>query len=290
MHFIDKLYNSKLKYPVTVIVILLGGLISGISFNAFIMPHKLLSGGISGIALITSYLVGINPGMIIFLLNIPIFILGYKFVDREFIILSLIGMVSFSVFIDVFSFLRELYLVDDIMLSCIYGGILNGIGMGIVFRNRASQGGIDIIAVIVKKYFSFNLGSTSLIINLIIIAIASLIYGLKPALYTLICIYVASQVVDKVQQGFDIRKQVIIISDKEEEVVKEILKRLHRGVTYLEGEGAFTGNKKRVIYCIVALNQLAKLKQIVREIDPNAFMAVSDTAEVLGRGFSQRGV
>jgi len=290
MHFIEKLYNSKLKYPVTVIVILLGGLICGISFNAFIMPHKLLSGGISGIALITSYLVGINPGMLIFLLNIPIFILGYKFVDREFIILSLIGMVSFSVFIDVFSFLRELYLVDDIMLSCIYGGILNGIGMGIVFRNRASQGGIDIIAVIVKKYFSFNLGSTSLIINLIIIAIASLIYGLKPALYTLICIYVASQVVDRVQQGFDIRKQVIIISDKEEEVVKEILKRLHRGVTYLEGEGAFTGNKKRVIYCIVALNQLAKLKQIVREIDPNAFMAVSDTAEVLGRGFSQRGV
>ena len=290
MHFIDKLYNSKLKYPVTVIVILLGGLICGISFNAFIMPHKLLSGGISGIALITSYLVGINPGMLIFLLNIPIFILGYKFVDREFIILSLIGMVSFSVFIDVFSFLRELYLVDDIMLSCIYGGILNGIGMGIVFRNRASQGGIDIIAVIVKKYFSFNLGSTSLIINLIIIAIASFIYGLKPALYTLICIYVASQVVDRVQQGFDIRKQVIIISDKEEEVVKEILKRLHRGVTYLEGEGAFTGNRKRVIYCIVALNQLAKLKQIVREIDPNAFMAVSDTAEVLGRGFSQRGV
>ena len=290
MHFIDKLYNSKLKYPVTVIVILLGGLICGISFNAFIMPHKLLSGGISGIALITNYLVGINPGMLIFLLNIPIFILGYKFVDKEFIILSLIGMSSFSVFIDVFSFLRELYLVDDIMLSCIYGGILNGIGMGIVFRNRASQGGIDIIAVIVKKYFSINLGSTSLIINLIIIAIASFIYGLKPALYTLICIYVASQVVDRVQQGFDIRKQVIIISDKEEEVVKEILKRLHRGVTYLEGEGAFTGNKKRVIYCIVALNQLAKLKQIVREIDPNAFMAVSDTAEVLGRGFSQRGV
>lgn len=290
MHFIDKLYNSKLKYPVTVIVILLGGLICGISFNAFIMPHKLLSGGISGIALITNYLVGINPGILIFLLNIPIFILGYKFVDKEFIILSLIGMSSFSVFIDVFSFLRELYLVDDIMLSCIYGGILNGIGMGIVFRNRASQGGIDIIAVIVKKYFSINLGSTSLIINLIIIAIASFIYGLKPALYTLICIYVASQVVDRVQQGFDIRKQVIIISDKEEEVVKEILKRLHRGVTYLEGEGAFTGNRKRVIYCIVALNQLAKLKQIVREIDPNAFMAVSDTAEVLGRGFSQRGV
>lgn len=273
-----------------IIVILLGGVISGISFNAFIIPHKMLSGGISGIALITNYLTGINPGILIFALNIPVFILGYRFIDKEFIILSLIGMTSFSFFIDYFSFLREMYIVDDIMLSSIYGGILNGIGMGIVFRNRASQGGIDIIAVIVKKYFSFNLGSTSLIINLIIIATASFIYGLKPALYTLIAIYVASQVLDKVLQGFDIRKQVIIISDKEDEVVKEILKKLHRGVTYLEGEGAFTGSKKKVIYCIVTLNQLAKLKQIVRDIDPNAFMAVSDTAEVLGRGFSKRGV
>jgi len=290
MNCIVKLYDSKFKYPIMIGVILLGGVISGISFNAFIMPHKLLSGGISGIALITNYLTGINPGVLIFALNIPIFILGYKFIDKEFIILSLIGMTSFSFFIDYFSFLREMYLVDDIMLSSIYGGILNGIGMGIVFRNRASQGGIDIIAVIVKKYFSFNLGSTSLIINLIIITTASFIYGLKPALYTLIAIYVASQVLDKVLQGFDIRKQVIIISEKEDEVVKEILKKLHRGVTYLEGEGAFTGSKKKVIYCIVTLNQLAKLKQIVREIDPNAFMAVSDTAEVLGRGFSQRGV
>jgi len=290
MSFIEKLYNSKFKYPVMIFVILLGGIISGISFNAFIMPHKLLSGGISGIALITNYLTGISPGILIFALNVPIFILGYRFIDKEFIILSLIGMTSFSFFIDYFSFLRELYLVDDIMLSSIYGGILNGIGMGIVFRNRASQGGVDIIAVIIKKYMSFNLGSISLNINLIIITTASFIYGLKPALYTLIAIYVASQVLDKVLQGFDIRKQVIIISEKENEVVKEIIKRLHRGVTYLEGEGAFTGSKKKVVYCIVTLNQLAKLKQIVREIDPNAFMAVSDTAEVLGRGFSKRGV
>jgi len=290
MSFIEKLYNSKFKYPVMIFVILLGGIISGISFNAFIMPHKLLSGGISGIALITNYLTGISPGILIFALNVPIFILGYRFIDKEFIILSLIGMTSFSFFIDYFSFLRELYLVDDIMLSSIYGGILNGIGMGIVFRNRASQGGVDIIAVIIKKYMSFNLGSISLIINLIIITTASFIYGLKPALYTLIAIYVASQVLDKVLQGFDIRKQVIIISEKENEVVKEIIKRLHRGVTYLEGEGAFTGSRKKVVYCIVTLNQLAKLKQIVREIDPNAFMAVSDTAEVLGRGFSKRGV
>ncbi|MCQ1531055.1 YitT family protein [Lutispora saccharofermentans] len=290
MNYIDRLYSSKFKYLIMMVFILLGGAISGISFNAFIMPHKLLSGGVSGIALIINYLTGISPGLLIFVINIPVFLLGYKFVDKEFIILSLIGMSSLSFFIDAFSFLRGMHIIDDIMLSSIYGGILNGIGMGIVFRNRASQGGIDIIAVIIKKYMSINIGSTSLTINFIIVTIASFIYGLKPALYTLITMYIASQVLDKVQQGFDIRKQVMIISDKEDEVVKEIIKRLHRGVTYLDGEGAFTGNKKRVIYCIVTLNQLAKLKQIVREIDSKAFMAVSNTAEVLGRGFSKRGV
>ncbi len=290
MKLIDRLYDSKFRYPAMVFMILLGGIISSISFNAFIMPHKMISGGVSGIALMANYVTGINPGMIIFILNVPIFLLGYKYVDREFILLSLIGMASLSFFIDLLSFLRYKMFIEDIMLSSIYGGVLNGVGMGIVFRNRASLGGIDIIAVIMKKYFSINIGSTSLIINFAIVAISSIIYGIKPAMYTLISMYIASKVLDKVQEGFDIRKQVIIISNREEEMVKEIIKRLHRGVTYLEGEGAFTGSKKKVIYCIVTLNQLAKLKQIVRETDPYAFMTVSDTAEVLGQGFSKRGV
>lgn len=274
-----------------IIMIMIGGTLSGISFNVFIMPHKLLSGGISGIALISSYLFGFSPGIMIFVLNIPIFLFGIKYVDKEFIILSLIGMTAFSVFIDVFSFLKTMIYIDDVMLSCIFGGILNGVGMGIVFRNRASQGGIDIISVIVKKYWSINLGSTSLIINFIIVSFAAIIFNnLMIAMYTLISMYVASTVLDKVQEGFDVRKSVMIISEKEHEVGKEILKRLHRGVTYLEGEGAYTGNKKKVIYCIVTLNQLAKLKQIVREIDSNAFITVSDTTEVSGQGFSKRGI
>ncbi len=273
-----------------IVTILLGSLICGISYNVFIIPHKMLSGGLSGIALIINYVTGIKPGMMLFMLNIPVFLLGQKFVDKEFVILSLIGAVSFSLFLDSFSFLKYKMLVEDIMLSSIYGGIFNGIGIGIVLRNRASLGGIDIIAVIIKKYFSLNVGSTSLIINIAIVATSSLIYGIRPAMYTLISMYVSSKVLDKVQEGFDIRKQVMIISDNEEELGNEIINRLHRGVTYLEGEGAFTRNKKKVIYCIVTLNQLAKLKQIVIETDPHAFMTVNDTAEVLGKGFSKRGV
>ncbi len=278
------------RYFFMIVTIFLGSLICGISYNVFIIPHKMLSGGLSGIALIINYITGIKPGMMLFMLNIPVFLLGQKFVDKEFVILSLIGAVSFSLFLDSFSFLKYKMLVEDIMLSSIYGGVFNGIGIGIVLRNRASLGGIDIIAVIIKKYFSLNVGSTSLIINIAIVATSSLIYGIRPAMYTLISMYVSTKVLDKVQEGFDIRKQVMIISDNEEELGNEIINRLHRGVTYLEGEGAFTRNKKKVIYCIVTLNQLAKLKQIVIETDPHAFMTVNDTAEVLGKGFSKRGV
>ena len=290
MKLFERLYDSRYRYIPMFFMIILGGVIGGISFNVFLIPHKLLSGGVSGIALILKYLFDFNPGVLIFVLNIPIFMVGLKFVDREFILLSLIGMTAFSVSIDMFAFLRDIIYINDTLLSCLYGGVLNGIGMGIVFRNRASQGGIDIVAVIVKKYYSMNLGSTSLIINFIIVAIASVFYGLKPAMYTLVSMYVASAVLDKVQQGFGGSKSVMIITDNEQQVADAILQTLDRGVTYLDGEGAYTGNKKRVIYCIVTMSQLAKLKQIVREIDSKAFMAVSDTAEVLGHGFASKGI
>lgn len=272
------------------VTILLGSLICGISYNTFIIPHKMLSGGLSGIALIINYITGAKPGLMLFILNIPVFVLGHKFVDREFVLLSMLGTIAFSFFLDFFGFLQYKILIEDIMLSSIYGGIFNGIGIGIVLKNRASLGGIDIIAVIIKKYFSLNVGSTSLIINIAIVTASSLIYGIKPAMYTLIAMYISSKVLDKVLEGFDIRKQVMIITENEEEMGNEIIDKLHRGVTYLEGEGAFTRNKKKVIYCIVTLNQLAKLKQIVKDKDPQAFMTVNDTTEVLGKGFSKRGV
>lgn len=290
MKLFDRIYDGRYRYVLMFFMIVLGGVIGGISFNVFLMPHKLLSGGVSGIALIMNYLFGLNPGVLLFFFNIPIFIAGYKFVDREFILLSLVGMTAFSVSIDAFSFLKDIIFIDDTLLSCLYGGVLNGIGMGIVFRNRASQGGVDIVAVIVKKYFSMNLGSTSLMINFIIVGIGSMFYGLKLAMYTLVSMYVSSAVLDRVQQGFGSSKSVMIITDNEQQVADTILRTLDRGVTYLEGEGAYTGNRKRVIYCIVKLNQLAKLKQIVREVDSNAFMAVSDTSEVLGHGFANRGI
>lgn len=290
MKFLDRIYNSKYRYLPMIVMIIAGAALGGISFNVFLMPHKLLSGGVSGIALILNYIFGFNPGVLVFVFNIPIFLAGYKYVDKEFILLSLVGMTAFSVFIDIFAFMKDIIYIDDVLLSCLYGGVFNGIGMGIVFRNRASQGGVDIVAVILKKYFSINLGTTSLLINIAVVTLGSYFYGVKLAMYTLVSMYVSSAVLDKVMKGFGSSKSVMIITDREQQVADTILATLGRGVTYLEGEGAYTKNKKRVIYCIVTLNQLAKLKQIVHEVDSEAFMAVSDTSEVLGHGFASRGI
>lgn len=284
--------ENKLKPVLRIAAIVFGSMLTAIAINELLIPHMLLSGGVGGIAIIIQYLIGISAGALILIINIPIFIIGVKEIDRDFIAHSLIGTVSLSVLliilkdVSVLKYIR----VDDTMLSSIFGGVISGIGAGIVFRNRGSMGGSDIIAVIVKKYRSVNIGTVMFLINVIIIVIASVLFGIKPAMFTLVSMYVASSVIDKVQEGFDRKKCVFIISEKEEEVAGAILDNLHRGVTYLYGEGAYTKSSRRILYCVITTKQLAKLKYIVESTDPGAFLTVSDTAEVLGKGFKNTGL
>lgn len=279
------------KHAFPIFMVIVGSLIGALAFNLFIMPNKLLSGGVSGVSLIINYLTGIQPGLLVMIINIPIFILGYKFVDKEFIIYSLVGTVGFSLFLDMFAFLQGSVVVDDILLSCIFGGLFNGIGAGIVFRNRGSQGGSDIISVIVKKHYSMNIGTTLLAINIIIVSSSIFIFqDINKAMYTLIMMFISTAVMDKVAQGFDIRKSIMVVTDSYEQVAQGIIKELGRGVTYLEGQGAYSGSQRKIIYCIISLNQLAKIKTIVFEIDPKAFITVTDVAEVNGKGFIKKGV
>jgi uncharacterized membrane-anchored protein YitT (DUF2179 family) len=273
-------------------VIIVGSFLAAVAISELIIPHRLLSGGVGGAAIIIQYLTGVSAGILILVINIPIFIFGLRETDRDFIVHSFIGTVSLSLFLifiqqsGLFSFLR----VDDIMLSSIYGGVLNGVGAGLIFRNRGSMGGTDIIAVIIKKHRSINVGTVIFSINVVIICASSLLYGIKPAMYTLISMYLTSAVMDRVQEGFDRKKSVLIISSKEDEVAKAILDNLHRGVTYLYGEGAYTKSSRRIIYCIITTRQLAKLKFIVESADREAFLTVSDASEVLGRGFKVSGI
>lgn len=284
--------GSRLEGAKRIFAIVFGSFLSSIAINQLIIPHFLLSGGVGGIAIVIQYITGVAAGALILIINIPIFIIGIRETDRDFIAHSLIGTVALSIFLIVLKDIELLKYVrvDDTMLASIFGGVLNGIGAGIIFKNRGSMGGTDIIAVIVKKYKSMNIGSVLFLINIIIVCIASLLYGVKPGMFALISMYISSVVLDRVQEGFDRKKSVFIISEKVDEVSKAILSKLNRGVTLLYGEGAYTKNDRRVIYCIVTTKQLAELKHIIEAIDPKVFLTVSDTTEVLGKGFKNTGI
>ncbi|MCX7884863.1 MAG: YitT family protein [Caloramator sp.] len=276
--------NDKME---RIIMVLIGALMCSIALNVFIIPHKLLSGGVSGISIIIQYLFGISAGYLIFIFNVPIFLFGMKEVDRDFIIFSLIGMISFSVFLIVTKNVSEYIRINDILLSSIYGGVLNGIGMGITFRNRASQGGTDIIAVAVKKKYGINISTVSFSINALIVLAGAAINNFEVALYTLIFMYVGYYVMDKVIDGFDRKKMLFIVTEKEKEVSEAIMQEIGRGITLIYGEGAYTGDSKKIIYCIVTSTQLSKTKKIIEDIDEKSFMSIIDASEVHGRGFKR---
>jgi len=271
---------------INVIFIVLGSFISSIGINMFLVHAKLLSGGVSGISLIVQYLTRFPAGYTVFLLNIPLLILSYKRVNIRFTILTIIGTLSLSLFL-VFTYtFKNILLLDDPLLLCLYGGVLNGAGMGIVFSNHGSTGGLDIISVILKKkYDNFEIGKISFGVNFVIVSFSAFLFGLSSALYTLVSMYVTSFVVDKTIKGFNRQKMILVITDKEKEVSEAIIKDLKRGVTFLYGEGAYTEKKKRVLYSVVSLSQLPQLKFIVHNIDENAFISILDVSEVQGKGF-----
>lgn len=290
MRLVQTLARDKNKILKKLFFIVLGNLLCAIAFNAFFIPSQLLSGGVGGIALMLRYLWDLPTGITVFIINIPIFILGIKMVDREFIIYAFISMVVFSTLLTVTNDISSYFIIDDIILAAIFGGVLNGVGMGLMFKKRTCQGGLDIIATIMKQRRNLNISTGLMILNTTIVSLSSILFGFTSAMYTIIAMYVGYQVVDKVQMGFNVRKNVFIISDKSEELSSQILTDLHRGVTLLEGTGAYTKQGKKVIYCIVTSSEVVKLKALVDRIDPAAFLTINDVVEVRGSGFVNEGI
>lgn len=270
-----------------IVFILLGSLISALAINMFIIPHNLISGGVGGIAIIIQYLSGIPSGVFILIFNIPIFIIGLKEVDRDFIIFSLIGTLSLSGFLIATGSVSKLFKLDDVLLSSVYGGVMSGIGLGIAFKNRGSQGGTDILAVVFKRRMGINIATVSLAMNILVVAVGAFISNVETALYTLVSMYITSQVMDRVIEGFERKKMIFIVTEKEKEVSNGIMQEIGRGVTFFYGEGAYTGDSKKVLYCIVTSRQLSRTMKIVEDIDPQSFISIVDTAEVQGHGFKK---
>jgi len=271
-----------------ILLIVLGSFILSVAINLFIIPNKLLSGGISGIGLMIQYIFKFPMGVTILILNIPLLILSILKINKRFTAFTILGTISLSAFLiitlplnSVLAPVEESYR----LLYCIYGGVISGIGAGIVFSNEGSTGGMDIIAMYAKKKYGIEIGIMTFTINFLIVAIGSVLFDFKVGLYTLIAMYITSYVMEKVINGVNRRKMLLIVSEKEKEVSDAILNNFNRGVTILSGEGAYTSHRKNVMYCVVSLGQLPQIKRVIKEIDQEAFISIIDIAEVQGNGF-----
>lgn len=279
------LIKSKTFY-IDVIVIILGCFIYSLGVNLFLTNAKLVSGGVTGIALIFQYASDIPSGVTVFLLNIPLFFVSYKFLSKRFTLYTAIGMVSISLSLILTKPLSSLVQVNDILLYCIYGGVLCGVGMGLVFYRNGSTGGIDIITMVIRKnYSNFEIGKLNFGFNLIIVAIAALIFGLPQALYTLISMFIQGTLLDKVLNGFTSKKLLLILTEKENDIINYVINDLHRGITSIMAEGEYTHSKKKMLYVAITSSQFISLKNKILRIDPKAFITIIDASEVKGKGF-----
>lgn len=267
------------------VYILVGSAVVAIAFNLFLLPNRVASGGVSGISTILHATLGWQPAYVQWSLNIPLFIAGVLLLGRQFGIKTLVGT-AFLPFV--------VYLTHDMapatndpLLGALFGGIGVGIGLGIVFRGRASTGGTDLAAQIIHKYTGLSLGTCVILIDGLIVLTAAFVFDLERALYALIALFVTSKAIDFVQIGFGNSKMAMIITNKEEEVREAILHKIDRGVTKLHAYGGYTEKERPVLMCVVAQSEFTKLKQLVKTIDPSAFVVVMDAAEVLGEGFKR---
>jgi uncharacterized membrane-anchored protein YitT (DUF2179 family) len=261
-------------------LICLGSMLVAIALNGIIIPNKFVSGGLTGLALGIHYIFPYLPvSWLYFFLNIPLFIIGWKFVGRRFFYYSIVGMIIFSVTVE---WVHVPLQVQDKILSALFAGILTGVGAGIILKSKGSAGGTDILSVALLNRFCIRVGSTILAFNIVVLTAAAILFSLESALYTLVYMYVSSRFVEVVLTGLSQRKAVIIISPKWEEISKKILMEIVRGVTFIKGQGAYSGKDENILYTVVTFRELPRVKDIVREIDPDAFVVVHETLEVMG--------
>lgn len=277
-------YTFSIAYNILLITI--GSAVFGIGVNAIAMPHGFISGGFSGLSLLIYYWTGLlSPGVIYFILNIPVFIMGWRFVSRRFFGYSLVGVVVLTLSIDL---IRVSFSVQDPMLAVLAGGCLIGTGSGIVLHSLGSAGGTDIIAIIINQRFNVRIGTFFFVFNVALFAFSLGRLPVDLVLYSLAMSFVSSQVIDYVLNIANQRKMALIVSDKSDLIAREILDRLERGVTLLEGRGAYTGRNKQVVLTVINNYQLKRLEELVFDIDADAFVIFENTLNVLGRGFSDR--
>lgn len=280
------------------LLIITGAFILAVGYVYFISPHRIVPGGVYGISIVVHYLTkgvfsfwpeGIPIGLFGLILNIPLTYAGIKILGPKFGAKTIVGLVLASAFMDGITWLRtdgNAPLVDDVLLSCVFGGVLIGFGLGLIFKSRATSGGSDIIAMIIAKYTNIQLGQLLMYVDSVIVLIGLAAFqDWKIPLYSWLVIYITGRAIDLTIEGSNYNKALFIISKEHEKIKHKILFELDRGGTYLTGKGMYTNEEKQVIYTIVSRREVAILEEFIHSIDPDAFIAVMDTHEILGEGF-----
>ena len=267
--------------------ILLGAAIFSFGFLHFNIQNELGEGGFSGITLILYFTLNWDPAIMNLILNIPMFILGWKQFGRKEFVYTIIGTVAVSVFLRIFqSYQLTLDLQDDLFLAALFAGVFVGVGLGIIFRCGGTTGGVDIIARVTNKHIGWSMGRTMFLFDAFVILASWLTFlDARSMMYTLVAVFVGARVIDMVQEGAYSAKAALIISNNPDEIANIISEKMERGITVFHGYGHYTKQSKDVLYCIVGRNELVRLKSIIRSIDPNAFVSIIDVKDVTGEGF-----
>ncbi|MNC38462.1 hypothetical protein D3C75_870680 [compost metagenome] len=269
-------------------MMLVGASLVSVGLEIFLVPNNIIDGGIVGISIIASHLSGWNLGLFLFILNLPFLFVGYKQIGKTFALSTLFSVAMMSIGTNLLHPVQPLTI--DPLLAAVFGGIILGTGVGLVIRSGGSLDGTEIIAIVFTKKLPMSVGEIVMFFNLFILASAGFVFGWNNAMYSLIAYYIAFKMIDLTIEGFEESKSVWIISERNQEIASSIIDRLGRGVTYLNGEGAYTGNEKKVIFCVITRLEEAKLKSIVDEIDPKAFLAVGNIHDVKGGRFKKKNI
>ncbi|CQR46449.1 hypothetical protein BN1058_00709 [Paraliobacillus sp. PM-2] len=266
-------------------LVIIGSFFVAIAFNLFLLPNEVASGGVAGISTITKYVFDWEPSVVQWALNIPLFIAGVLILGKKFGAKTLVGTILLPFFV----FLTREWppATPDPLLGSIFGGMSAGLGIGIVFRGKASTGGIDLAAQIFHKFIPLPLGICVALFDGIIVLTATFVFSIEQGLYALIGLFVTSRTIDFVQVGFNRSKNVMIITEYVQQVRQALLEDVDRGVTVWNGKGGYTSEQKEIIMCVVAQNEFNKVTQMVKRIDPSAFVVAMNASEVLGEGFKK---
>lgn len=266
----------------------IGIAIVAIDINMFFVPNKIAAGGITGLATVLHYLSGLSVGSLMLIFNVPLFIIGIKILGAKYGLKTLYGAIALAVLVDVFAPYTPT-LTHDILLNSIYGGLLVGVGMGLVFRFRGNTAGTALAAAILHKIFNITVGQALLILDFFVVAFAGIVFkSPELALYAIIAIFVTAKIIDLVQEGPNNSKAFFIMAAEPELLAEGILKEVDRGVTFLQGKGGYTGQDRELLLCVVETSEVTQLKELIYQHDPQAFIIVTDAQEVLGEGFSSK--